>query len=171
MRFIDSDNDVFKIAITGHRPNKLGGDYDLKSPLLLAIKAKLQGIINENRPTHLISGMALGIDTVWASLAIENNIKLIAAIPCLEHDKKWTPESKKLYHEILNHILTTVVIVSPRPYDDGCMQIRNEWMVNNCNIIVAVWDGTKGGTHNCVKYARSMKKEIITVDPKEIKHD
>ena len=61
-----------RIAITGHRPNKLGNDYDLTGLLIQKIKVKLQEIINDKRPTHLISGMALGIDTLWAQLALEN---------------------------------------------------------------------------------------------------
>lgn len=36
------------------------------------------------------------------------------------------------------------------------MQSRNEWMVNRSNIVIALWDGSeKGGTYNCLKYAKS----------------
>ena len=40
-------------------------------------------------------------------------------------------------------------------------------MVDNSDIIIAVWDGTKGGTYNCVQYAKKKNKEIIQINPKE----
>ncbi len=45
------------------------------------------------------------------------------------------------------------------------MQKRNEWMVDNCDMLVAVWDGTDGGTYNCIDYAKRMKKPRILIDP------
>lgn len=78
---------------------------------------------------------------------------------------KWPEESQKIYWEILNNPLTKKVIVCPGGYSAEKMQTRNEWMVNVCNKIAAVWDGTPGGTANCVKYARKMKREIIEINP------
>jgi uncharacterized phage-like protein YoqJ len=48
------------------------------------------------------------------------------------------------------------------------MQLRNEFMVNNSDIVIAVWDGTNGGTANCVKYAQVENKEIIIIDPHKL---
>jgi uncharacterized phage-like protein YoqJ len=36
------------------------------------------------------------------------------------------------------------------------MQVRNEWMVDHCNDLLAVWDGSDGGTGNCVRYAQRI---------------
>ena len=46
------------------------------------------------------------------------------------------------------------------------LQKRNEWMVDHCDILIAVWDGTSGGTANCVNYAQSVNKEKIFIDPR-----
>jgi hypothetical protein len=40
---------------------------------------------------------------------------------------------------------------------------------DNCDILIAVWDGTSGGTGNSVKYAVSKNKIIYYIDPKEFK--
>lgn len=48
------------------------------------------------------------------------------------------------------------------------MQKRNEYMTDNSDIVIAVWDGSKGGTANCVRYAKKLNKEIIVINPKEI---
>jgi uncharacterized phage-like protein YoqJ len=45
------------------------------------------------------------------------------------------------------------------------MQKRNEYMVDKCDKLLAVWNGTTGGTHNCIKYAKSKGKEIILLNP------
>ena len=155
-----------KVAITGHRPNKLGNDYEMLSPLAIRIKRELQHFINFYKPSVMISGMALGIDTLWAELAIENNIPLVAAIPCINHSVKWNAKHIATYNKILEHPLTTLVLLSEEEYTESCMQARNEWMVDTCDMLVAVWDGTKGGTANCVSYANSVSKSpVLTLDP------
>jgi len=40
-------------------------------------------------------------------------------------------------------------------------------MVDNCDKLVAVWDGTKGGTSHCVGYAKKQGKEIIRINPED----
>lgn len=154
-----------KIAITGHRPNKLWNDYELNSIGMKKIKTTLQAMISKLKPTTMISGMALGIDTLWAELAIENQIPLIAAIPCFDHSNKWIQTSVDRYKRILESTLTTVHYVSLAKYTPSCMQVRNEWMVNKCDLLIAVWDGTRGGTGNCVRYAEFVKNPCIIINP------
>ena len=48
------------------------------------------------------------------------------------------------------------------------MQKRNEYMVNESDKVIAVCDGSKSGTYNCIKYAENQNKEIIVINPKEI---
>lgn len=162
-----------KIAITGHRPNKLGNDYTGTSPLLTALRAKIIEAImlNCNKPDELtlITGMALGIDQLFAEIAISMQFPFIAAIPCWNQDKMWTIQSKEQYGNILANKLCTIYLVLAEEYTAKCMQIRNQWMVDNCDLLIAVWDGTNGGTANCIRYATSKNKEIIRINPKEIK--
>lgn len=161
-----------RIAITGHRPNKLGNDYSLNSPLIKNIKKELQKLIDHYKeisttPLILISGMALGIDTLWALLAIENNLKLIAAIPCIGQQDMWPMTSQNRYNTILSQPNVERHYVTQQPYSMGCMQKRNMWMVNECDVLIAVFDGTTGGTYNCVHYAMSQSKTIITINPRD----
>lgn len=161
---------TLKIAITGHRPNKLGNDYNLTSDLVKKIKYKIvsemEAIINDNvgKKFILITGMALGIDTLFAHIAIEKRLKFIAAIPCIGQEAMWRDEARKLYHKILKDERCIVHMVTNKPYDLKCMNLRNEWMVDNCDVLIAVWDGTSGGTANCVKYAKSKNKNIKPCD-------
>lgn len=40
------------------------------------------------------------------------------------------------------------------------MQIRNEWIVDRADRIIALWDGSFGGTHNCITYANKRKVPV-----------
>lgn len=41
-------------------------------------------------------------------------------------------------------------------------------MVDNADILIAIWNGKGSGTGNTVKYAKSIGKKIIIINPKEI---
>lgn len=153
-----------KIAISGHRPNKLGNDYELKSELMYDISAAIEDIIHTYNPTKLITGMALGIDTLFARIAIANEIPFIAAIPFVGQEKMWPQKSRTEYFRLINHPLCEKVLLSTDSYSPKAMQDRNKWMVDHADMLIAVWDGTLGGTNNCVQYAIS-KKPIIRINP------
>jgi uncharacterized phage-like protein YoqJ len=119
--------------------------------------------------------MALGADTIFAFAALKyrndnpsKNIIVECAIPCRNHTNKWNQESKDRYLRVLEEA-DIITKVSNEIYQPHLMQIRNEYMVNKCNKLLAIWDGSSGGTGNCVKYARKISKEIIVIDPREIK--
>lgn len=166
-----------KIAITGHRPNKLGNDYDLTSDLIQNIEHEIVKNLLKLCPKDtefkdyfiFITGMALGIDTLFAKMAIDMNIPFIAAIPFHGQQLKWSKNSIQIYADIISNIFCDVKVVSNGTYAPYKMQIRNQWMVDNCDILIAVWDGSSGGTKNCVEYAKKQGKEIIFINPKDFK--
>jgi len=147
------------IAGTGHRPNKLGGYSQEAFDKLVNIAIEW---LLENKPTKVISGMALGWDQALAQASKDVGIPYIAAVPFKGQEKKW-PQKSQDYFKYLLQFAEEVIFVSEGTYDLRFMQIRNEWMVDNCDIILAMYDGTKGGTHNCVEYAKSKNKQIINL--------
>lgn len=157
-----------KISVTGHRPNKMYG-YNLKDTRWIELKNKFKEILKQNNCTEAISGMALGVDTVFALAVLELKnedypIKLHCAIPCKNHSCKWIKESIDLYNKILSKA-DIVKLVSDEEYKPWLMQKRNKYMVNLADKVIAVWDGTNGGTGNCVKYANKVKKDVIRILP------
>lgn len=154
------------ICATGHRPNKLYG-YNLMDPRWISLKGKMKQLLISNQCNEAISGMALGVDTIFALAVLELKqqgypIKLHCAIPCRHHSSKWRDESIAMYSEIL-HQADKIVLVSDEEYQPWVMQKRNEYMVDLSDKVIAVWDGTPGGTANCVKYAQKCHKEIIRI--------
>ncbi len=152
------------VAFTGHRPSKLGG-YDLPNPTYIHVCRQIGRVLREEQPEKIISGMALGADQWAAYIAYKLSIPFIAAIPFLNQECKWPEKSQRTYQHLLG-LASEKIIVSPGEYSASKMQIRNEWMVNHCDKLVAIWDGTPGGTKNCINYAKSIGKEIIFIDPK-----
>jgi uncharacterized phage-like protein YoqJ len=152
------------LAVTGHRPDKLGNEWDMRGEISQRVYHDMANYIETNRPSQMISGMALGVDMLWAALAIKEDIPLLAAIPFEGQEKAWPQKSQDLYHSLLSKA-TEVVAVCPPGYAAWKMQKRNMWMVDNCDLLVAVWDGTDGGTANCYRYAESVNKPIFRIKP------
>lgn len=148
-------------AATGHRPKKLGGyGNDVFDRLVILAETFLR----KKKPDSVISGMALGWDQAFAQAAINLGIPFTAAIPCLGQESRWPQPSKTKYHQILEQARTTHLCFKGSWAENrGCMQVRNRWMVDNAHSVVALWDGTSGGTANCVKYAEERNRPIFNL--------
>lgn len=114
--------------------------------------------------------MALGVDQIAASAAIELDIPFIAAVPFLGQEKMWPTQSQDFYNLLIS-AAEDVVIVCDGDYSPQKMQTRNKWMVDKCDVLIAVFDGTPGGTKNCVDYAISKEKEIIKINPDDLRKE
>jgi uncharacterized phage-like protein YoqJ len=160
------------IAFSGHRPDKLPDKetgYILPNPTYIYVCQQLERHLTDLKPTKAISGMALGVDQWAANICNKLKIPLIAAIPFEGQEKMWPEKSKKVYQSLLQKA-SEKIVVCEGGYSAYKMQLRNEWMVNHCDILLAVWDGSKGGTGNCVDYAmKKMGQErIVIINPKQI---
>lgn len=144
------------IAATGHRPDKLGGyERDATEKLI----AFAEQCVRRHAPDVVISGMALGWDKAVAFAALALKIPLVAALPFRGQEKVWPVVAQIEYHDILSRA-SKVVYVDPHGYAPWKMQRRNEWMVDSADKILALWNGSAGGTANCIKYARKKEKPI-----------
>lgn len=145
------------LSATGHRPDKLGGYAD---SVLARLERGATRYLQLQAPvTKVISGMALGWDQAWAVAAHKLGIPFIAAIPFAGQEGKWPEESQSRYRALLRHA-AEVVVVCEGGYQPAKMQVRNMWIVDRCDKLVALWDGTPGGTANCVRYAEEMRRPI-----------
>jgi len=52
-----------------------------------------------------------------------------------------------------------------RHYDRGCMLRRDRYMVDRSALLIAVFDGTAGGTQYTVLYALRRGVETVTIEP------
>lgn len=143
-----------RYAVTGHRPVKLGGYAPEAQDILYRFAVR---VLSEYDPDEVISGMALGWDTAIARAAIYLAVPLVAAVPFVGQEEAWPAASQRTYNELLSRAEHVEVITSGG-YSPQAMQLRNEWMVDHCDILLALWDGSAGGTGNCVRYANRFAR-------------
>jgi uncharacterized phage-like protein YoqJ len=152
------------VAGSGHRPNKLGG-FSVPNPTYLYVCQQIQQRLKQLQPAKVISGFALGYDQWLANIAIKLGIPVIAAIPFQGQENAWPASSQRTYRSLLNKVSETF-IVCQGSYAAWKLQRRNEWMVDHCDLLLACYDGTIGGTHNCIQYAKSINRSIVVINPK-----
>lgn len=153
------------IAVTGHRPEKLGGYSDRARRTLGGFAVERFFIAREKGLDRVITGMALGWDQAVAGACIALDIPFTAAIPFAGQERRWPRLAQERYHRLLARA-DQVEIVSPQFINvNRAMQLRNEWMVDRADAVVALWDGSWGGTHNCIEYARKRGVEVLNLWP------
>lgn len=158
-------------CFTGHRPDKLPWGLDERDPRCAALKyslaRELEGLYQRGF-RHFISGMAMGCDLYFAEAALELRAKypgltVEGAVPCPTQTDRWPDELRRRWRDILNRCdLETVV---QRHYDRWCMHRRDRYMVDRSAAVLAVFDGTPGGTQYTLNYAMDKKREILLLDP------
>ena len=157
------------IAGTGHRHQDLWGYegypdsiWTLRRPktwgsLYHELYVRTHRYIVEHKASAVISGMALGFDTILAAAALAEKIPLWAYIPCPEQDSRWSTGCREIYATLLEK--AALIRTCSKSYSAAAMQLRNERMVDDCDLVLACWNGkTSGGTWNCIRYAK--KKEV-----------
>lgn len=147
-----------KIAITGHRPEQLDEEWTKN-----AIKEALFAL----KPEVIYVGMAAGVDLWAAVIAYHLEIPWICAKPWKTHSPRSGDEY--MYEWVLRHAQEVVNVAENESYPGPWVyHKRNEYMVNNSDEVLAIWNGSsKGGTAACVRYANRVNKIIHRVDPKD----
>lgn len=172
-----------KAAVTGHRPQKLGYEWDHVGPYSYHIARQLEVYARVYGVDEGYSGMALGADFIWAKLLIQLGIPLHCYLPFKGQECKWPPSSQKAYFKMLS-LATDIYIVDidkhctfdeflklPNgKYHPSKMQDRNIAMVDIVDILFEVFDGSSGGTANCIKYAQSIGKREVLINPNPNNH-
>jgi uncharacterized phage-like protein YoqJ len=152
-----------RVAVTGHRPQhlKLEDGY--------WIQHEFDRLIKKIRPTIAISGMALGADTWWANAAVTmlppyGPVSLHAYVPFPGQDERWREDDRIFYRQMLAQ--ATEIITVCLEYSPAAFELRNRAMIDNCDLLIAAWNGKRsGGTFNAVTYAKKKDMDIVYVDP------
>lgn len=155
-------------CFTGHRPDKLGG-YDPQHPVRARVR-RAAGVAIDRAVAAgfavFISGMALGFDQDAAEAVLARGLCLVAAVPFPGQERRWPAAAQAHYRALLARA-HEVVEVSPGPYRPALMQLRNQWMADHAELVIAVWNGEEnGGTANMIRYCRKISLPIWRINPK-----
>ena len=151
-----------RCCFTGHRPDKMEfGEKEIKPLLEKAIdEAISKGFVT------FITGMAMGTD-IWAAEIVldrrkkNNDLHLICALPHPGFESRRSFVEKMRFSKIIKN--ADLVKEINDHYFTGCYQVRNEWMVDRSNLVIAVFNGQKSGTKNTVDYAKKKNVQVVNV--------
>lgn len=157
------------VSGTGHRFDKLTGlgkDIYRRPAVLQQCQAnldRLAGHFLERFEAGLaISGGALAWDMAVGRGAKARGIPYVAVIPFVGQESRWAAAQQRMYRELLDDALA-VVVVSDGAFSGAKMHRRNEAMVDHADRVLALWDGTAGGTGHCVNYALRQRVRVSNV--------
>ena len=146
-----SENNQFKFAFTGHRHLKY---VDVEQSL---IKVHL-----DYPGAMWITGGAYGLDSHAARYALDNSIPLwlVLPFPAKILCARWPSGDARdlLFRSVRG--CARLSVVSP-VFSMASYQRRNEFMVDAADVLAAFFDGSPGGTANCVRYANEVGRKVV----------
>ena len=148
-------------CFTGHRKIELC-DREIISKIL---KEEIVNCIN-NGITRFYAGGALGFDTLAAEAVLEvkkdyKEAELHIIIPCRNQPRGWSEEDVRIYNDLLEKA-DNVSCLSEKYYN-GCMQVRNRYMVDNSSVCISYLTKNSGGSYYTVKYAEKNGLRVINI--------
>ena len=176
---------LYKIAFTGQRPEKLptgDGRIALQAEIANALKRALAKY-GESHQVVAITGGAQGIDTDAAREAYKLKIPYIVAIPFEGQSSKWETEAQERYQKMCRlangeiaqllakngeRVRGGAVYISEGGYEYAKYGKRDRWMVDHCDALIAVYDGSPSGTGKTYDYAKGIGKPVLRINPKAL---
>ena len=113
--------------------------------------------------TTFLVGGARGFDMLAAEsvLSFKNTdpkVRLILVQPCREQTKGWEDEDIKRYERIKKE--ADEVVCLSEEYYQGCMHVRNRYLVDNADYGIVYSRKEEGGTTYTLSYAEKKGKKI-----------
>lgn len=144
------------ITITGHR--KISFDAKIK------IDETMQYLLSHCEVDKIFFGGAKGTDTYALECALKHrqnkNCQLIVIVPDVLEKQPFETQS---ISQQADEIIELYNEITPKNRYLS-YKLRNEYMIDNCHIVVAFFDGNyKSGTGHAISYAKQTNKETMIV--------
>lgn len=142
-----------RLMVTGHRREKLAA-YDehwIRLTLLDLVKRAA-----DDGYSLGLSGMASGVDLWFCEACLLAGVPYHACVPFDGQGELMSEGDAAEREKWLRHAARI-------------LKVRNRHMVEACDAAVVVWDGNKGGTHNCVQQLIEAGKPFWWLIPNQKK--
>ncbi len=158
-------------CFTGHRPAKLPWGHDERDPRCLALKRSIAAEVEKlyrQGFRRFFCGMALGCDLYFAEAVLEFKERypaalLAAVLPFPQQAGRWSASQRQRWQDILARCDECTVVQDS--YDPYCMLRRDRWMAERSAAVLAVFDGSAGGTRYTLDCAAKNRLSIRILDP------
>lgn len=156
------------VSFTGYRVNKLFRSTS-DPQILYKIGSRVERVIEQlydRGYRTFLNGMAEGFDLIAAKRVISlkfkhSDIKLITVVP-YPKQAAGLSDLWRRYHRYCSENADTIITTSPN-YSYGCFYRRNDFLIDNCSLLVCYYDGQPGGTRYTTDKAHRQKIEIINI--------
>lgn len=150
-------------SFTGHRRIK-----PEHKRALLELLARAVNYAYENGCREFFTGGAIGFDTEAARAVIRfriahPDVRLILLLPCQNQDDGWSDSQRDSYGYILR--AADEIRYTSDYYHDGCMKIRNQALVDSCDILIAYLSDSRSGAGQTVRMAEKRGKTVYNLYP------
>lgn len=141
----------------------------------IALKKQLRTVIiqliEQHNVAYFISGMGIGVDMCVAEIVLDLKAKypyimLEIAIPFETQAADWPEPLRDRYFSIAEQCDKETMLQTQ--YTSDCMQKQNRYMVDQSDVLIAVWDGTPSGTGSTVQYAQEQGKTVWILNPNSL---
>lgn len=173
---INEETDIIKkrtVCFSGHRPEKLPLNGDSGSPIIRRLQSILYKEILDcisagyNR---FITGLARGVDLWAGEILMElkaqgEPIFIIAVQPYRTHGSNFLGKEKFTLGRLVSN--ADKVVCLAEEYRKGCLQRRNEYMVDHSGKLIAVVSDYRSGTGATIRYAQKQGINVRIIDAKK----
>lgn len=162
------------VCFSGHRPEKLPLSGSGGAKVIRVLKSILYKEILDSMSdgySCFITGLARGIDLWAGEIVMElkaqgEDIRLIAVSPYKKHGESFKGEEKFILGNIM--LKADEIICLGEDYSKGCLQRRNEYMVDRSDKLIAVVSDYKSGTGSTIRYAEKQGVPVRIINAKTL---
>ncbi len=152
-----------KCSFTGHRVIASAHMDTVREKLKSGVEyAYTQGC------RDFLCGGALGFDTMAAEAVINfrashAEARLVLVLPCRDQANGWSDSDREKYEHILS--VADEIIYIRDIYVDGCMKERNQYLADECDMLICYLNSPRSGAGQTVRMAKSLNKPVYNICP------
>lgn len=159
----------FAVCFSGHRQKKLPSE-PLQRVLKSILLQEIQAAIRDGASTFY-SGLATGIDliaaeTVIAQRLVHPHIRLIGVKPFAAQNQSLRGELHARCQAV-EAAADTIICISPH-YHRGCYRLRNQYMIDHSQCLIAVVSDMHSGTGQTIRMAQKRGISLRIIDIKQL---
>jgi hypothetical protein len=121
-----------------------------------------------SRDVVAISALAEGADTLFAEAALLTQVPLEIVRPFARYADDFVTAAGRRRYQALAAFARKEARLAFAVRSVDAYHAAMRWVVENCDLLVAAWDGEpwgrKGGTAQAVRYARLVGRPVVHLD-------